>query len=84
MEDTLQNKQIRWQCRRGMLELDLILLKYFDACFHALSETDKQLFIQFLKEPDQTLYRWLMGQVEPPEPQFIILVQNIRDIAWKP
>lgn len=84
MEDILQNKQIRWQCRRGMLELDLLLLKYFDACFEGLSGADQQIFIQFLKEPDQTLYRWLMGQSEPEKSQFATLVHNIRDIAWKP
>jgi antitoxin CptB len=75
---SMQNNQIRWQCRRGMLELDLILLKYFDGCFEKLVETDQQLFTQFLREPDQTLYRWLMGQNCPDDPQLAILVQNIR------
>lgn len=77
----MENKQVRWQCRRGMLELDMILLKFFDGCFDKLAEPDRQLFIQFLQEPDQTLYRWLMGQAVPNEPKTALLVQTIRDYA---
>lgn len=75
----MENNQIRWQCRRGMLELDMILLKFFDGCFEKLAESDKQLFIQFLQEPDQTLYRWLMGQEVSEEPKMAVLVQTIRN-----
>lgn len=79
----MQKSQIRWQCRRGMLELDLILLKFFDSGFEGLGQSDQQLFIELLKESDQTLYRWLMGQSQPEEPKFLGLLKIIRDHPWK-
>jgi antitoxin CptB len=80
----MTNNQIRWQCRRGMLELDLILLKFFDGCFAGLLETEKALFVQFLQESDQTLYRWFMGQELPADPSWVAFVHRIREYAWKP
>jgi len=79
----MEKNQIRWQCRRGMLELDLLLLRYFENCFEGLTESNQQLFIEFLQESDQTLYQWLMGQSQPNEPKFLSLLQNIRDHIWK-
>ncbi len=73
----MEHNQIRWQCRRGMLELDLILLKFFDGYFEELTNADQQLFIQLLQEADQTLYGWLMGQTLPEDPKLGLLVQNI-------
>lgn len=36
--------RIRWQCRRGMLEIDAILLPFFDKHFDALSDPEKISF----------------------------------------
>ena len=55
--------KLRWQCRRGMLELDKLLLNFID---HHASELSKEELVEFeklLKVSDQTLYRWFM-QVE--------------------
>lgn len=80
----MKNNQIRWQCRRGMLELDLILLKFFDGCFAELKEADKQLFIELLQETDQTLYQWLIKKTESVAIRFEELIQKIRVYTWKP
>ena len=54
------SNKIRWACRRGMLELDLILLPFFEECFIKLTEQQKRSFISLLEFPDPDLYRWLM------------------------
>ena len=63
---TLPDKQhLRWQCRRGMLELDLLLNQFLEEQYDLLDERDKLSFIELLKENDQDLYGWLFGGIDP-------------------
>ncbi|OGT26757.1 MAG: hypothetical protein A3I77_08070 [Gammaproteobacteria bacterium RIFCSPLOWO2_02_FULL_42_14] len=55
---------IRWQCRRGMLELDVIFERYLANRYDTLSPDQKKLFSQLLSQDDPTLYDWLI--VESP------------------
>ena len=48
------NTNYRWQCRRGMLELDLLLNNFVDKKVNTLSEQEKQSFELLLSYPDQT------------------------------
>lgn len=59
-KEPISKEKIRWQCRRGMLELDLILGRFFEKQFDNQSESNRTLFVELLKEADQTLYRWLI------------------------
>lgn len=52
--------EIRWRCRRGMLELDVLLSRFFDQHYQDLSQEQKQLFLKLLSEEDQDLFRWLV------------------------
>lgn len=55
------NTRIYWRTRRGMLELDVILKKFYHAHFANLSPELKQQFELLLEETDPQLYRWLIG-----------------------
>ena len=55
-----QLNKLRWQCRRGMLELDTLLLNFIDHHISELSEKELAEFEKLLKVSDQTLYRWLI------------------------
>jgi len=59
--------QVRWQCRRGMLELDQLLLGFFDSSYQQLSSEDKQTFERLLESGDQELFLWLMGRSKPED-----------------
>ena len=54
--------RLRWQCRRGMLELDLLLLPFFDKYYLGLSKSEQVLFEQLLSYQDQDLYQLLLKQ----------------------
>jgi antitoxin CptB len=58
--------RIRWRCHRGMLELDLFLLNYFDNCFTSLSEDEKHKFEHLLTEEDPSLFSWILGHTTAP------------------
>lgn len=58
------NGQIRWRCHRGMLELDLILIRFFDKCYEDLPEMEKEAFVELLEEQDPKLFYWFMHPEE--------------------
>jgi len=60
-------EKLRWQCRRGMLELDYALSEFLEAHYQGLSEDEKRLFVQLLDFEDQLLLDWVMGHVVPSD-----------------
>lgn len=59
--------QLRWQCRRGMLELDYVLIGFLDRHYADLSPDDQRLFVRMLDFEDQLLLDWVMGNVVPSD-----------------
>ena len=72
----------RWQCRRGMLELDLLLNNFVDKKVNTLSEQEKQSFELLLSYPDQTLLDLLLGNSVSSDPAIAILVQQIQSTSF--
>lgn len=71
-------KQLRWSCRRGMLELDLLLTRFLDQGFSELSVAEQEQFNLLLRCSDQDLFNWLMGAVQAPDPDLAKLIEKIR------
>jgi antitoxin CptB len=71
--------RLRWQCRRGMLELDLLLEGFLDNAYPASDEEERARFVHLLAMVDPVLYDWLMGYTEVPDPALKELVRKIRD-----
>lgn len=69
--------RIRWQCRRGMLELDLVLNRFVEAELENLSPGQLGVFKAFLAENDTRLLAWVMEQEEPPA-QYAALVRQLQ------
>jgi antitoxin CptB len=47
--------KIRWQCRRGSRELDLLLNNYLDTRYPVADEEEKARFVELLKLDDSEL-----------------------------
>ena len=73
--------QLRWQCRRGMLELDLFLQKFIRHGYAQLNEQQRQHFIEILAYPDQELLEILLEQVSATEQHINDIANKIRDCA---
>lgn len=71
-------ERVRWACRRGMLELDILLLGFYDGCYASLPEPFQQAFIDLLESADQDLNRWLLSYENAPE-QFQPICKRIGD-----
>ncbi len=71
-------RQLQWQCRRGMLELDLLLEAFLQRGYDGLTEAEQRLFIRMLDFEDQLLLDWLMGHVVPADRGICQLLEKIR------
>lgn len=71
--------RLRWQCRRGMLELDLILNEFMDKGYDALDDRQKIVFKQMLDYPDQLLFDLLLDQMKSSDREVASLVTHIRN-----
>nr|WP_086940269.1 succinate dehydrogenase assembly factor 2 [Thaumasiovibrio occultus] len=56
-----EKARIKWSCRRGMLELDVIIMPFFEECFESLSEKEQQDFVALMECDDPDLFTWTMG-----------------------
>lgn len=73
--------RLRWQCRRGMRELDLLLLQFLDAEGSNLDSTGQSVFERLLATPDAVLLEWLLGRQTPSDKEVAQFVQRIRRAA---
>ena len=69
--------RLRWKCRRGMLELDVLFERFLAQGYDQLNDAERGLFESLLEEPDPVIYNWLLGH-EQAEPRFEGLVGKIR------
>ncbi len=67
-EDARQDyaRRLYWQCRRGMLELDILLDGFLRHGYPRSSPELQRDFARLLRLPDQTLSRYLL-QGETPD-----------------
>ncbi len=70
--------QLRWHCRRGMLELDVMFRRFLDQHYPSLDLEDQQCFVELLTLEDDQLWDWLSGRFSPSDPQQKQLVEQIR------
>ena len=70
--------RLTWACRRGMLELDVLLGNFLKNAYPDLSDEDKELFVKLLSQPDPDLFRWLLGSEVPQDSGMARMTDAIR------
>ena len=70
--------RIRWQCRRGMLELDTLLGDFVEQHYLSLTPQQRQSFHSMLDYPDQLLFDYFFGQGVPIDKDVANVIQWIR------
>lgn len=61
---------MRWRCRRGMLELDIVLQRFIDNHYEQLDEHQLELFEMLLSLSDHDLWNIIIGNPKEPNNQF--------------
>jgi len=70
-------QKIFWHSRRGMLELDLLLVPFATEAFESLSHPEQVLYVELLEEEDQDIFNWLMHRAEPSQEKFNTIISLI-------
>lgn len=70
--------RIRYQCRRGMLELDAILQPFFEKHFLHLTQSEQVDFEKLLTCTDQELYHWFIESEQPRDINLRLLIAKIK------
>jgi antitoxin CptB len=56
-----ESARVRWLCRRGMKELDVLLSHYFEMRYDQASAAEQRAFSQLLERQDPELYDLILG-----------------------
>ena len=76
MDAVLKNKAY-WRSRRGMQELDMLLIPFVENHLHTLPEALQNHYLDFIENEDWELFDWLQGREVPSDPQELELVKRI-------
>lgn len=79
MTDATELNRLFWHSRRGMLELDVLLVPFVREAFSDLAEADQQCYRKLLECEDQDMFGWFMQRSEPDDPDLRRIVRMILD-----
>ena len=69
---------MRWRCRRGMLENDLILTRFLDARGSTISAAEVAALDRLLDLVDGELWDLIAGRAEPGDVELLPIVAALR------
>lgn len=75
--------RLRWLCRRGMKELDVVMTGYLDNYYSDAAETDQQSFKYLLEMPDPDLFAFLVGRDSTDDASIASLIITLRNLVSK-
>ncbi len=78
-EPVNSNSRLRWRCRRGTRELDLLLQRFLELHYPRLNAGEQSLFKDLLEEADPDIYAWITGQAVPDNPDYLALIGKINE-----
>lgn len=70
-------RRLRWRCRRGLLELDLVFARFLEQRYPHLDRAQQEAFYRLLERQDATLLAYLNGKEAPAEPELRAIVKEI-------
>ena len=73
--------RIRWRCRRGVKELDVLLEQFVVECLPRLSLEHTRILDRLLDEADLDLLDWIIGRNPPRAPEYLPLLQMLRGLG---
>ena len=72
--------RLRWRCRRGMLENDLILTRFLDSSGDRLTDAELVALESILQLNDNDLWEVLSGRQEPADAAVMPLLERLRAV----
>jgi len=66
---SVETRRLLWRCRRGLLELDIVLQQFLKTGYSDLAEQDRRCFHDLLEVQDNTLLEYLNDADKCPDMQ---------------
>jgi antitoxin CptB len=76
--DATRLSRLRWRCRRGLLENDLVLARFMDARGERLTDAEATAMGRLLELPDGELWDLLSGRAETDDATLRTLLSELR------
>ncbi|GAB1234341.1 succinate dehydrogenase assembly factor 2 [Ferrigenium sp. UT5] len=80
IEDPVYLQRVRWRCRRGLLELDIVLGRFIDQHYPSLNEAQRLAFDELLDLPDTEFWDLITGNKEPIHPQQRAVLECLQEV----
>lgn len=80
----IDRNRVRWLCRRGMKELDLVITRFFEHDYDSLPDEEQQNFRDFLEVEDPEIYSWIMGRSSPENKNHAAIIHKLRNMFDQP
>lgn len=74
-------KRLCWASRRGMLELDLMLVPFVEQQFPKLEEADQRIYWRLMECEDTELFAWLLNKDQASDPELARMVKQIIEFS---
>jgi antitoxin CptB len=72
-----EESRLRWQCRRGMRELDELLIRYLESRYPIADDDEKATFRTVLELPDPELNGYLLQRQTPSSESVANVIKRI-------
>lgn len=79
--DVVELGRLRWRCRRGMRELDVVLTRYLERDWPAAGAADRAAFQALLERQDPEINTLLLGWAEPQDEVLARVLECLRRSA---
>lgn len=79
MVEQSELNRLFWQSRRGMLELDVLLVPFTQEIYSQLDAENQRRYRELLSCEDQDMFGWFMERAEPEDEDLRIIVRMILD-----
>lgn len=73
----VEMSRLRWRCRRGMRELDTLLLRYVDEIYPGADPDEQSAFRRLLTTPDPEILALLTGRSATDDPRLAKIIGDL-------
>ncbi len=62
-----QKKELVWQCRRGIKEIEILLIPFLENDFEKADAQTRERFVRLLAQADLDIFEWFNGRSKPED-----------------
>ena len=78
--DATVTARLRWRCRRGIKEMDLLLQGFLERQYPMLDAREQAAFQALLDEADLDIYAWITSQAIPENADYLSIINPLRKV----